>query len=289
MMSLQQEHQAWQEEKIKQALDASYALIQERNSAYPTRETLEAAVWCSTRGSVVSNVLGQVPKNLQGLVRNLRDQIQQTSQATGTELVEQAKERINFPEATIDVIINVCQGKSEIIIPVKENEKGIAERIYVGCKQIVDQQRTLSFSNGYNSYAVIQLDTIIDSQDLGARIKDELDKRLEAYNLKVNVATNFSFEHVYDNEPKQLPRNRVEAAVKHDPNNRVITVQPPERNGKIKFLPIDSRIKTDIVQMIKDGEHYQAIRDKYKPLADQGQLPDSRLQCFKSHITMKTY
>ena len=287
-MSLQQEHQEWQEQKAKQALDNSYNILEERNIAVPVKETLETAVWCSTRGSDVSRVLGNVPKNLQHLVRNLRDQIQQTSQATSTELVEQAKERSNFPEATIDVIINICQGKSEIIIPVKEVSKGIAERIYAGCNEVVQQQKVLIYENSYNSYAVIQLDAIVDHQYLGARIKEGLDARLRSYNLTVNVATNFSFEHAYDKEPAKIEK-RPQPRVVHDPDNKIITVQPPERNGKVKFLPIDPRIKADIVQMIKNGEDYQAIRDRYKPLSDQGQLPDSRLSCYKSHITMKTY
>ncbi len=287
-MSLEKEHQEWQEEKIKQALDNSYAVIEERNKAYPARETLETAVWCSTRGNIVSSVLGSVPKNLQGLVRNLRDQIQQTSRETSTELAEQARERIDFSEATIDVIINICRGKSEILLPVKEIEKGIAERLYVGCQQVIEQQSILRFSNSYNSYAVIQLDSLVDNKDLGAKIKDELDKRLKSYNLTVNIASSFYFEHSYDKEPKELEK-LPEPRVKHDPNNRIITIQPPKKNGRPKFLAIDPRIKSDIVQMIKDGESYQAIRNRYKPLADQGQLPDSRLSCYKSHITMKTY
>lgn len=287
MMSLQQEHQAWQEEKIKQALDASYALIQKRNSAYPARETLEAAIWCSTRGSVVSNVLGQVPKNLQGLVRNLRDQIQQTSQATSTKL-EQAKERINFPEATIDVIINNNQGVTELILPIKEDNNELGKRIYSGFLKVIDDLRLRVETNTYQGYIAIITSTL-DYKKLSQKIKEDLDTILRLYNIITSVATNFSFEHEYDNEPKQLPKDRVEAAVKHDLYNKVITVQPPERNGKVKFLPIDPKIKADIVQMIKDGETYQAIRDRYQPLLDQEQLPDSRLQCFRSHITMKTY
>ena len=34
-MSLQQEHQEWQEQKAKQALDNSYNILEERNIAVP--------------------------------------------------------------------------------------------------------------------------------------------------------------------------------------------------------------------------------------------------------------
>lgn len=287
-MNLHQEHQQWQEEKIKQALDKSYIILEERNNAYPAKETLETSIWCSTRGSIVSGVLGKVPKNLHHIVKDLRDRIQETSQATTAELVENAKERINFSEATIDIIINICQGKNEIILPIKETTQGIAQRIYAGCQEVLEQQRIIRFSNSYNSYAVIQIDAIIDHQDIGEKIKNDLDKRLESYNLKVNVDYNFAFEHTYDDEPKRTELSP--PRIKHDSNNRIITIQPPQkRNNKAKFLPIDPRIKADIVAMLKAGEGYDDVRDKYKNLADQGQIPDSRLSCYKSHITMKTY
>jgi hypothetical protein len=214
-MTLYEEHQDWQREKIMKVLDRDYEIVKQRSNYAPEKSTIEDTVWFSTEGRQLMNKLMNVPEDLKPLVKEFRDKLYQKDEQSKEDNTENTRKRHSLPETDLELIINSNKGSTELILPfkekdIKEGANPVAKRIYDGCIEVIKSRSPVREENNLEDYLVVILPGRCNQKELAEKLKNIVEPYIKSYKLSIEPAYSMNLHHSYNKDHVKIngiPKN----------------------------------------------------------------------------------